>query len=114
MVGAGGPTDEGTESNGIPRDPSGHSFYHALQISKSAQRQVPLFNMKIVNFVLLLIAAALCIQAVTHEAETGDTVDLGSVVGESAGVGRRGGLISSGSFVLMSPGANRAGNDEEE
>merc|ERR1712166_592371 len=71
-------------------------------------------KMKVVNFVLLLIAAALCIQAVTHEAETGDTVDLGSVVGESAGVGRRGGLISSGSFVLMSPGANRAGNDEEE
>ena len=36
-------------------------------------------------------------------------------LGESAGVGRRGGgLMISGSFVMMSPGANRAGNDEEE
>ena len=35
-------------------------------------------------------------------------------VGASVGVGRRGGeLMTSGSFVLSS-GANRAGNDEDE
>jgi len=63
--------------------------------------------MKIINFVLLLLAAALCIQAVTEMGE------LDSMVDESAGLGRRGGLVTSGSFVIKS-GANRAGNDEEE
>merc|ERR1712028_245991 len=141
-------------------------------------------NMKLVNCVLLLAAAALCIQAVTNEADlaemgeldsmVGDPTDLpenptkaectqvarslpvickmfgkkscvafnskmsakcganaafnmeddnedigeddddSNDVGESAGLGRRGGggLMTSGSFVMMS--ANRAGNDEEE
>ena len=41
--------------------------------------------------------------------------DSSNDIGESAGVGRRGGrLTTSGSFVMTSPGANRAGNDEEE
>merc|ERR1712166_713459 len=67
-------------------------------------------KMKIVNSVLLLIAAALCIQAMTNDA---DLAEMGGE-DESAGLGRRGGgeiLTSSGSFVLS---ANRAGNDEEE
>merc|ERR1712086_659316 len=64
----------------------------------------------VVNSVLLLIAAALCIQAMTNDA---DLAEMGGE-DESAGLGRRGGggiLTSSGSFVLS---ANRAGNDEEE
>merc|ERR1712086_944466 len=64
----------------------------------------------VVNSVLLLIAAALCIQAMTNDA---DLAEMGGE-DESAGLGRRGGgeiLTTSGSFVLS---ANRAGNDEEE
>ena len=38
--------------------------------------------MKLVNFVVLLVAGALCIQAVTNN-KAGDTVDLGSVVGDA-------------------------------
>ena len=70
--------------------------------------------MKIFNSVLLLVAAALCIQAVTNEADLAEMGELDSDVGESAGLGRRGGggLMTSGSFVIKS--ANRAGNDEEE
>merc|ERR1712166_1670413 len=84
-------------------------------------------------------AAALCIQAVTNEADLAEMGELDSMVGDPTdlpenptkaectqvarslpvickmfGLGRRGGggLMTSGSFVMMS--ANRAGNDEEE
>merc|ERR1740117_1260065 len=64
--------------------------------------------MKIVTSVLLLVVAALYIQAVTNEA------DLAEMGGEDESPGRRGGaILTSGSFVLSTP-ANRAGNDEEE
>merc|ERR1740117_1677340 len=64
--------------------------------------------MKIVTSVLLLVVAALYIQAVTNEA------DLAEMGGEDESPGRRGGaILTSGSFVLSTQ-ANRAGNDEEE
>merc|ERR1712166_166569 len=92
-------------------------------------------NMKIVSFVLLLVAAARCIQAVANEA----TIDLGSVAGdatdlpenptkaECATISRSLPVIckmlgkkscaafnSKMSAKCGANAANRAGNDEEE
>ena len=44
-----------------------------------------------------------------------DEEDSSHDIGASTSVGRRGGmLLTSGSFRMSSPGANRAGNDEDE
>ena len=65
------------------------------------------------HLALLLVAAAIGIQAATDEAYLDSTIDDPSHdVGASAG--RRGGpgsLRTAGSFMVT---ANRAGNDEEE
>merc|ERR1712166_798536 len=120
-------------------------------------------NQRVMQRAILMAAAALCVQAITNEADlaemgeqvfmVGDPTDLpenptkgadasfnmddndedigehaeimspsdiededsSHDVGASISVGRRGGMIStSGSFHMSSPGANRAGNDEEQ
>ena len=61
---------------------------------------------------LLLIAAAIGIQAATDEAYLDSMIDASHDDGASAGRrGGRGSLTTSGSFMMA---ANRAGNDEEE
>ena len=68
--------------------------------------------MKSLHLALLLVAAAIGIQAATDEAYLDSMIDASHDVGASAG--RRGGrdsLTISGSFMMA---ANRAGNDEEE
>merc|ERR1712166_1659486 len=74
-------------------------------------RTAMLMMMRLIH--LLLIAAAIDIQAATDEAYLDSMIDDSSHdVGASAG--RRGGsLTTSGSF-MMGMTANRAGNDEEE
>merc|ERR1712166_830432 len=70
-------------------------------------------GMKPVHLALLLVAAAIGMQAATDEAYLDSMIDdLSHDVGASDG--RRGGpgsLTTSGSFMMA---ANRAGNDEEE
>ena len=72
-------------------------------------------GMKPVHLALLLVAAAIGMQAATDEAYLDSMIDdLSHDVGASDG--RRGGpgsLTASGSF-MMAAAANRAGNDEEE
>ena len=66
--------------------------------------------MKPFHLALLLVAAAIGIQATTDEAylDSDPSHDVGASAGRRGG---RGSLTTSGSFMVA---ANRAGNDEEE